>query len=113
MGVELFGVSEGDHLPSVFRHLGEDEGHLLLGEEALLDLLTGEGGEEVAIGAREADAVVLGGGLDGLFLGRLVLGVDADKGLDRPRLVGGEHLANVGENFLFCHLHENNYDRVL
>ena len=83
-------VTHFDDLPRVLGHLLEHEGHLLVREGTPLEVLLGEGREELGVTAREPNPIVVGRGLGDLLVVRLILLEDADEGLEGPNLVGAE-----------------------
>jgi hypothetical protein len=102
---QLFGVAEGDDLTGILGHLLHHKRELLLGEEALVDVLLGERREELAVLAIESRTIVLGGVLTNLFILGLILGVDTNESFDGPSGIGGELLPNKKDRVGFRVLH--------
>lgn len=88
----------------ISRHFFVNDGHLLGAEVATCVDLFGEAAQNVGVAAAEAHAVVVAGGVAGLFVAGLE-GVDFDQATDCPRRVGAKLRLDERLNFGFHCVH--------
>jgi len=89
-------------LTSVFGHQAMNDRHLFRGEASALLQLVGEAGEDDAVHAAEAHAVVVGDVCSALLIGRLIAEDGEERSLS-PAGVSGEFLLQRFEGVLLCH----------